>query len=204
MDPHATAGRVVHYYPIDGEQNPIAAHVNRETTKDGQAQLTVLECTGPRVIQRVMYSESPTPGCWTWMDYQRAKAASAEGNQSESAEPRPGGPMEVIDIRTQILNLTEIIKANDERIAELTQCVNDYQSLAERNDVVHGLLERVGSLEDLHSSGLPHGLAEPEVSDSAEPRPPLRNQAGEEIAGDEEVPDAAPVDLSGAVETDDA
>lgn len=163
MDPHATAGRVVHYYPIDGVQNPIAAHVNRGTTEDGQAQLTVLEATGPRVIQRVMYSESPAPGCWSWMPYQRAKAASAEGNQSESAEPRP-----------------------DVKLPE---------AFVEMNDVVHGLLERVGSLEDLHDGAAHTELPEPETE-----TPPLINQAGREIDGDEEVPDAAPVDLGSAAD----
>ncbi len=88
MDPQATAGRIVHYYGEDS-RTPRAAIVNIKTDKDGTAELTVFTSVPPTVMVRARYSENPAPGCWSWMPYQKAKAAHAGGNQSESAEPRP-------------------------------------------------------------------------------------------------------------------
>ena len=88
MDPQATAGRIVHYYP-DTAPGPIAAIVNQNAAPDGEAELTVFVPHVPRVMKAVRYSEQPAPGCWSWMPYQKAKAVHAGGNQSESAEPRP-------------------------------------------------------------------------------------------------------------------
>lgn len=88
MDPQATAGRIVHYYSAN-EDGPRAAIVNRDTGPDGYAELTILRAYGS-AVQKVSYSEQPQPGCWSWMPYQKAKAETAEGNVSESAEPRPG------------------------------------------------------------------------------------------------------------------
>ena len=65
-----------------------AAIVNRDTTPDGSAELTVFGFGVPQVLS-APYSEEPGPGCWSWMPYQKAKAETADGNQSESAEPRP-------------------------------------------------------------------------------------------------------------------
>jgi len=87
MDPHATAGRIVHYY--GGLPAPTAAIVNHETEGDGKADLTVFTPSGPQVRTMVPYSEHPKDYHWSWMPYQKAKAAAAGGNQSESAEPRP-------------------------------------------------------------------------------------------------------------------
>jgi hypothetical protein len=87
MDPQATAGRIVHYLDAKGEQ--VAAIVNRDTDPEGNAELTVHFKEGPRVFPTVPYSEENRVGCWSWMPYQKAKARSTEGNQSESAEPRP-------------------------------------------------------------------------------------------------------------------
>jgi len=88
MNPQATAGRIVHYYPLAGP-GPIAAIVNQNTRADGHAELTVFHPSAPRVFKDVSYSEQPEPGSWSWMPYQKAKAEQAGGNQSESAEPRP-------------------------------------------------------------------------------------------------------------------
>ena len=85
MNPQATAGRVVHYCDAEG---PRAAIVNRDTRVDGFAELTVFDLGGPSV-RNVSYSEEPAPGFWSWMPYQKKKAETTEGNQSESAEPRP-------------------------------------------------------------------------------------------------------------------
>lgn len=88
MDPQATAGRIVHYYSgAEQDRSPIAAIVNRKAEPDGKAELTVFVTPPVQVI--AAYSETPAPGCWSWMPYQKAKAAQAGGNQSESAEPRP-------------------------------------------------------------------------------------------------------------------
>lgn len=89
MNPQATAGRLVHYYEVHAGKQSRAAIVNVDTAEDGTAQLTVLASTGPSVHLHVPYSEEPAHGCWSWMPYQREKAATAEGNVSESAEPRP-------------------------------------------------------------------------------------------------------------------
>ncbi len=88
MDPQATAGRIVHYFPCTGP-GPVAAIVNVNTARDGHAELTVFTPEGPRVFKNVSYVEQPEAGSWSWMPYQKAKAAQAGGNQSESAEPRP-------------------------------------------------------------------------------------------------------------------
>ncbi len=91
MNPQATAGRIVHVPNDDG--TPRAAIVNVDTDADGLAEeLTVFAKGGPRVMRNVPYAEEPVAGCWSWMPYQKAKAETAEGNQSESAEPRPGVP----------------------------------------------------------------------------------------------------------------
>lgn len=87
MDPQATAGRIVHYY--GGVPEPTAAIVNRHTEESGVADLTVFTPSGPQVKTMVPYSEEPKDFHWSWMPYQKAKAAHAGGNQSESAEPRP-------------------------------------------------------------------------------------------------------------------
>lgn len=91
MDPHATAGRIVHYHAAaeDLDRGSRAAIVNVDTGEDGLAELTVLFSTGPLVYTSVKYAELPTVGCWSWMPYQKAKAELPNGNQSESAEPRP-------------------------------------------------------------------------------------------------------------------
>ncbi len=92
MNPQATAGRIVHYHYMVGDflSAPRAAIVNVNTEVDGTAlELTVYWGSGPAVIESVLYSEKPKAGCWSWMPYQKAKAETAEGNQSESAEPRP-------------------------------------------------------------------------------------------------------------------
>lgn len=167
MDPHATAGRVVHYYPLAGAFEPMAAHVNKETTKEGLAQLTILEVTGPRVIQRVMYSESPAPGCWSWMEYQRRKAEQEDGNQSESAEPRP------------VVYVPEDFERLSQHVSEITE-------------VLGNLVERIRVLETLIDNA--------RDTEGDAPPPPLLSQAGQEIKGSEEVPDAAPVDLTTATE----
>ncbi len=88
MNPQATAGRIVHYYNPEGAAVPRAAIVNCDTGPDGYAELTVFHNSGP-AIERVSYSEEPQPGCWSWMPYQKEKAETTDGNQSESAEPRP-------------------------------------------------------------------------------------------------------------------
>ena len=90
MDPRATAGRIVHYYDIEGgySRGAYAAIVNFDTRPDGLAQLTVFGFGVPQVLS-ASYSEEPQPGYWSWMPYQKAKAETAAGNQSESAEPRP-------------------------------------------------------------------------------------------------------------------
>ena len=87
-----TAGRIVHYYSPDEEvgHGPRAAIVNRNTGPDGYAELTVFCETWQQTV-KASYSEEPQQGCWSWMPYQKAKAETAEGNQSESAEPRPSG-----------------------------------------------------------------------------------------------------------------
>ncbi len=87
MDPQATAGRIVHYYAPDGG-GACAAIVNRDTGPAGFAQLTIFGPHGP-MVRDASYSEEPAPGCWSWMPYQKAKADTPGGNQSESAEPRP-------------------------------------------------------------------------------------------------------------------
>ncbi len=87
MNPQATAGRIVHYYTPEGT-GPFAAIVNRNTGPAGFALMTVFHLTGA-VVCNAPYSEEPQPGYWSWMPYQKAKAETAEGNQSESAEPRP-------------------------------------------------------------------------------------------------------------------
>jgi len=91
MKPQATAGRIVHYYQQDGpvDYGPTAAIVNRDTHEDGEAELTVFDSDCPTTVGFVPYAESPTPGHWSWMPYQKQKAEQAGGNQSESAEPRP-------------------------------------------------------------------------------------------------------------------
>ena len=90
MDPQATAGRIVHYYSDNAEMTaPIAAIVNEDTPLDGYACLTVFYPHGPVSYDGIDYAENPTPGCWSWMPYQKQKAQDAAGNQSESAEPRP-------------------------------------------------------------------------------------------------------------------
>ena len=88
MNPQATAGRIVHVPNDDG--TPRAAMVNVDTDKDGLAsELTVFTKGGPRILREIPYSEWLTVGHWSWMPYQKLKAETAEGNQSESAEPRP-------------------------------------------------------------------------------------------------------------------
>ena len=89
MDPQATAGRIVHYYsPGEEHGEPRAAIVNRDAATDGFAELTVFN-DGWQQVQKVAYAEEPSPGCWSWMPYQKAKADTPAGNVSESAEPRP-------------------------------------------------------------------------------------------------------------------
>lgn len=92
MDAQATAGRIVHFYPMDAKSpdDVRAAIVNTDTDEHGTAELTIFTRAGPIVVERVNYSYDPRPGYWSWMPYQKAKAEMAEGNQSESAEPRPG------------------------------------------------------------------------------------------------------------------
>ena len=88
MNPQATAGRIVHVPNDDG--TPRAAIVNVDTDADGLAEeLTVFAKGGPRVMRNVPYAEEPVAGCWSWMPYQKAKTEQPDGNQSESAEPRP-------------------------------------------------------------------------------------------------------------------
>ena len=91
MDSQATAGRNVHYVEATGRTR--AAIVNLDTEGDGVAELTVMFKTGPRVFPQVPYSEEYEVGCWSWMPYQKAKADLPDGNQSESAEPRPPGQL---------------------------------------------------------------------------------------------------------------
>lgn len=78
----------MHYYHPE-EDGPRAAIVNRDTGENGYAELTIFEAGGPRVHPGVSYSEEPQKDCWSWMPYQKAKAETPNGNQSESAEPRP-------------------------------------------------------------------------------------------------------------------
>ncbi len=85
MDPRATAGRIVHYYHSD-EHAAIAAMINQDTEPDGYANITVFDPRGPMTMGGIEYSEEPKGGHWSWMPYQKEKAAQAGGNQSESAE----------------------------------------------------------------------------------------------------------------------
>lgn len=197
MDPHATAGRVVHYYSLweaGRITGPIAAHVNRETTPEGLAQLTVMEASGPRVIQRVMYSESPKPGCWSWMPYQKAKADAADGNQSESAEPRP------------VVYTPEDFEKLSQHVSEITELVSNLvDAVTPIADDVADLSERVRALEAMvvDDHGEPETEQPPPTLDlkaGIKTPAPLTNQAGEPIHGDEEVPNAAPVDLDSAAD----
>ncbi len=89
MNPQATAGRIVHYCDDDGATIGLrAAIIVLDTFPSGRApELHVFGRHG--LLLNVAYSEVPSPGCWSWMPYQKAKAATAEGNESESAEPRP-------------------------------------------------------------------------------------------------------------------
>ena len=93
MDPQATAGRIVHYYyknPAGEVEGPRAAIICEDTPPDGTAEIQVFGTRNPYGgYRQVPYSEQPAPDCWSWMPYQKAKAATAEGNVSESAEPRP-------------------------------------------------------------------------------------------------------------------
>ena len=80
MDPRATAGRIVHFYPPTGTtaSGPIAAIVNRATHEDGEAELTVFMPDGPTTVGFVPYTEEPTPGYWSWMPYQKAESAEPQ------------------------------------------------------------------------------------------------------------------------------
>lgn len=92
LTPQATAGRMVHFYALPAGSAVIqarAAVVNKDTEEDGTAELTVFWRSGPAAKENVRYSADPALGAWSWMPYQKKKAESAEGNQSESAEPRP-------------------------------------------------------------------------------------------------------------------
>lgn len=173
MDPHATAGRIVHYYPLtEGDLEPIAAQVNRETNDIGTAQLTVFEVTGPRCIHRVAYSESPAPGCWSWMPYQKEKAEAIGGNQSESAEPRP-----VVELPKDFHEMRQFVGDLAENVSQIA---HNLSNIANDVDARVSIIEQHAIMED-------HDTPDPD-------QPPLTNQAGEPIAGDEEVPDAGPSD----------
>lgn len=119
MNPQATAGRIVHYTPELQEKGPIAAIVNTEAQPDGQVELTVFFTSGPKVMEDVDYSEEPRAWCWSWMPYQKEKAALLEdshiggGNQSESAEPRPGAlpgpPAHLLALEERVRTLESLV-----------------------------------------------------------------------------------------------
>ena len=126
MDPRATAGRIVEFRPDSYatyharvRESPHAwsvraAIINRITEEDGTAELTVFLTDGPRVLHDVRYSENGEDGRWSWMPYQKAKAAELGGNQSESAAPRP----ELVDLDTftdLFLRVEKLEKHNKDR-----------------------------------------------------------------------------------------
>jgi len=169
MDPRATAGRIVEFRPdsyatYHDAWSVRAAIINRVTEEDGTAELTVFLTGGPRALRAVRYSEDGERGCWSWMPYQKAKAAELGGNQSESAEPRP----ELVDLDTftdLFLRVEKLEKHNEDRDAILLARIEALEAgtpivqqteearipgvLEETVDVVQGLLARVQSLEDV-------------------------------------------------------
>lgn len=109
MDSQATAGRNVHYTDATGRS--VAAIVCVDTAPDGMAALmTMFPDKMPVPMKAVPYSEPPAPGCWSWMPYQKARAATAEGNISESAEPRPATRMSK-DYAAHLNDLNERVEA---------------------------------------------------------------------------------------------
>ena len=90
-----TPGRIVWYFSLEdcrrhrrSEERfvPTAAIVNQHADEKGRCSLTVFEPAGTRIINAPECDVyEPKWGFWCWMPYQRTKAASAEGNESESA-----------------------------------------------------------------------------------------------------------------------
>lgn len=79
-----TAGRIVWYY--NEQLVPTAAIVNQDADAEGRCSLTVFHPTGTTIANAPECDmDEPKWGFWSWMPYQRAKADSAEGNESESA-----------------------------------------------------------------------------------------------------------------------
>ena len=67
MNPHATAGQIVHYTPELDHKGPIAAIVNLDAAEDGTADLTIFFPVGPEVRGCVLYSENARASHWSWM-----------------------------------------------------------------------------------------------------------------------------------------
>ncbi len=90
MNPQATAGRIVHYTVGKGIKR--SAIVMADTPPDGTAAITVFADTGPAPLFGVPYSEiEGIVGHWNWMPYQKEKAKTERGNESESAvDPEEG------------------------------------------------------------------------------------------------------------------
>lgn len=122
MNPQATAGRIVHYTDATGQS--AAAIVNRDASVDGVVQLTTFYEKGPVSMPRVQYSEEPQPGYWSWMPFQKAKAETAAGNQSESAEPRPTETQLPEWLERQLEGLT---KGLNDRFEDLERRVTELQ-----------------------------------------------------------------------------
>lgn len=114
MDPQATAGRIVHY--TDATERATAAIVCVDAAPDGLAALlTFFPGKPPTPMRQVPYAERPTPGCWSWMPYQKAKAERPGGNQSESAEPRPTRTT-LEDFAAHLNDLNERLEVLEERM----------------------------------------------------------------------------------------
>jgi len=124
------------------------------------------------------------------MEYQKAKARQEDGNQSESAEPRPVAQVPRVELPGRFLEMTDVVHGLVERVGAL----EDHQAFVEMIDVVKSLVERVGAIEDLHAG------PEPEAE---EPRAPAGApvsfvESVDAVSDDDDVPGPA------AVETDDA
>jgi hypothetical protein len=92
-----TPGRIVWYY-ADETCKPVAAIVNTgRADRANRIELTAFLPTGPKVVQASECDmDEPHWGFWSWMPYQRAKAETAEGNESESAvDPTEGGESDI-------------------------------------------------------------------------------------------------------------